>query len=178
MNHIMNLPWSFFQHELRGFVRKHVKDHALAEDIVHDVFIKAHNNLPRLKDPAKVTGWIYQITRNAIHDYFRKQKKEMLHEAIDWNHEENNFNDCVARCLKNMVAALPEKYRVAFLLAEVEQVSQIELAQRMGISYSGLKSRVQRARQILRKKLDESLILETDRYGNIILCQNKVPCNC
>ena len=52
-------PVGFFQNELLGFVYKRVKDMALAEDIVHDVFIKVQSKSGQLKETEKITGWIY-----------------------------------------------------------------------------------------------------------------------
>ncbi|HEY9004914.1 MAG TPA: sigma factor [Ohtaekwangia sp.] len=67
-------PTCFFENELKGFVYKQVKDKALAEDIVHDVFIKVQEKINQLQEPKKAAGWIYQITRNTIIDHFRKHQ--------------------------------------------------------------------------------------------------------
>ncbi|MEJ0030501.1 MAG: sigma factor [Bacteroidota bacterium] len=62
---------TFFQNELLGFVIKKVKDRSIAEDIVHDVFLKAQAKSSQVKDNDKMIGWIYRITRNTIIDHFR-----------------------------------------------------------------------------------------------------------
>ncbi|MBI1769561.1 MAG: RNA polymerase sigma factor SigZ [Bacteroidetes bacterium] len=169
-------PISFFQNELKGFVYKRVKNMALAEDIVHDVFIKVQSKSGQLKETEKITGWIYQITKNTIIDHFRKQSKSINISELDWENETPNFNECVSSCLKDMLPKLPEKYRVALELTELENLSQLQLAERLGISYSGAKSRVQRARQMLKEKMDEILIIKTDVYGNVIVCVDRPGC--
>lgn len=176
MNQLVTRNWSFFQAELRGFVLKRVKDKAVADDIIQDVFLKVYTRLHQLKDAEKMLGWVYQITRNTITDHFRKNQKVIEPENIDWENDSNKLNECVANCLQELVLSLPEKYRTALQLSEMENVSQIELAQRLGISYSGAKSRVQRARQLLREKMDEQLIIKTDAYGNVIVCEDRNPC--
>jgi RNA polymerase sigma-70 factor (ECF subfamily) len=70
----LHADWGIFQNELRSFVFKRVKDKAASDDIVQDVFLKVYNNLGQLKNSEKLTGWIYQITRNTITDHFRKKK--------------------------------------------------------------------------------------------------------
>lgn len=168
--------WSFFQNELQGFVFKRVKDKALAEDIVHDVFLKVQDKMSQLKESEKITSWIYQITKNTIIDHFRKESKSIQTSDLNWDDDTPNFNECVANCLNELLPTLPEKYREALQLTELENLSQLEFADRLGISYSGAKSRVQRARKILKDKMDELLIIKTDSYGNVIVCEDRGSC--
>ena len=59
--------------ELENFIMFKVKDRVIAQDILQDVFVKIHLHVNTIKDPSKVNAWIYQLTRNTIYDYFRKQ---------------------------------------------------------------------------------------------------------
>lgn len=172
------ITWSRTQKELKSFVYRKVKNTAVAEDIVQDVLVKVHTKLGQLKDSEKLTGWIYQITRNAITDYFRGKSKTIELKDLDWESDMQELNHCVASCLGDMLVTLPEKYREALELTEIGSLSQAELADRLNISYSGAKSRVQRARQMLKEKMDEAYLIKTDTYGNVIVCENRVPCNC
>jgi len=178
MKSLESIEWSRTHKELKSFVYHRVRDNALAEDIVQDVLIKVYTRLAQLKDAEKITGWIYQITRNAITDHFRDQSKSINVRDLDWEGEHSNLNDCVSSCLKEMFLTLPEKYREALELTELNNLSQTELALKLQISYSGAKSRVQRARQMLKKRMDESYRIKMDSYGNVIVCENRVPCNC
>ncbi|MBT1686175.1 sigma-70 family RNA polymerase sigma factor [Dawidia soli] len=176
MESTVGINLNFFQQELKGFVYKRVRDKSLTEDIVHDVFIKVQNKIGQLHERDKLTNWIYQITKNAIIDHFRKQSRSLHASDLDWENDAPNFNECVTRCLENLMASLPDKYREALQLADVEKMPQLELAKRLGISYSGAKSRVQRARQILKERMDETLIIKLDSYGNVIVCENRSKC--
>jgi RNA polymerase sigma-70 factor, ECF subfamily len=167
---------SLFQNELKGFVFKRVKDMSLTEDIIHDVFLKVHANLNQLRDSDKVTSWIYQIAQNTITDHFRKQMRKIDPDDLAWESEVPNFNTCIIRYLNELLSTLPDIYREALQLTEIENISQLELAQRLNISYSGAKSRVQRARQMLKEKIGEVLIIKTDCNKNVIVCQNRIPC--
>jgi RNA polymerase sigma-70 factor, ECF subfamily len=176
MESTVGINLDFFQQELTGFVYKRVKDRSLTEDIVHDVFIKVQNKIGQLHEHDKLTGWIYQITKNTIIDHYRKESRNLYIGDLDWENDAPNFNECATRCMQNMMTTLPDKYKEALQLADVENLPQLELAKRLGISYSGAKSRVQRARQMLKDKLNETLILKVDRYGNVIVCENRSKC--
>jgi len=167
------LATSFFQNELKGFVYKRVKDKALTEDIVQDVFLKVHARIGQLQESEKINAWIYKITANSIIDHYRKQAKQIHAGDLNWENDSINFNECVERALQKLLLTLPEKYREALQLAELDNLPQHEIAKRLNISYSGIKSRVQRARQMLKDKARETLIIETDSYGNVLACGDR-----
>lgn len=169
---------TFFQNELLGFVIKKVKDRSIAEDIVHDVFLKAQAKSSQVKDNDKMIGWIYRITRNTIIDHFRFQSRIIKSEDLDWEDDQSYLNQCVERCLTEKLSTLPDKYREALELSEVQGVSQLDLARQLNISYSGAKSRVQRARQMLREMMEREYRIKLDRYGNVLRCENRLPCGC
>jgi len=163
--------WHSFHHPLKQFIVSKTGNDAAAEDILQDVFIKILNQLQNLKQEHKIKAWIYQITRNAIIDYYRKEKRleELpadLPERIET--ENQNLNKEISACLRPFLEQLPEKYREALVLTEFDGHSQKELSELLGISFSGAKSRVQRGRQKLRELLDACCRFELDRYGNIL----------
>lgn len=160
------------------FVRRYTKDKALAEDIVHDVFLKVYDKLPQLREHDKISGWIFRIAKNIIIDHFRAQAKTIHAVDLDWESDGVTLNDCVSSCLREMITTLPRKYREALEFAELKGMSQLELSQKLNISYSGAKSRVQRARQMLREKMDKAYRIQFDHYGNAIVCKNRLPCGC
>lgn len=170
--------WNNTQDKLKNFVFKHTKDKATTDDIVQDVFLKVHDKVGQLKESDKLVPWIFQITRNAITDHFRRQAKTINSYDIDWDSERVSLNDCVHSCLRDMLDSLPEKYRQALEMTELQNVSQLDLARLLGISYSGAKSRVQRAREMLKGKMDDAYNIKVDAYGNVIVCENKKPCSC
>lgn len=179
MDALVYSSWTKVQDELRSFIQKRVKDNDLADDIVQDVFLKLHANSARVRDLNKITGWIFQVARNSIIDQFRKQSKQINLNDLEWESEDtHSLNDCVAHCLSVLIDTLPNKYREALVLTDKQNLSQTQLADTLGISYSGAKSRVQRARKKLRDKLEALYHIETDGYGNIIRCEDRKPCEC
>ena len=147
-----------------------------AEDILQDVFLKIHAHIDTLRAPDRLTSWIYQITRNTIVDYYRKAAKSINPNDIDWESSPPNFNDCVSSAIQELIPTLPDKYRIPLELTEVQNMSQLEVAKKLNLSYTAAKSRVQRARQMLKQNLEKMLVLKTDGYGNVILCKNRAPC--
>jgi RNA polymerase sigma-70 factor, ECF subfamily len=165
--------------ELKSFVYRRVKNLQDSEDIVQDVFVKAQTKREQLKESEKFAAWMYSMTRNSIIDYFRLKQRTFDVSAIDATPAEyNQFNDCVVDCMSQLMITLPSPYREALELADKKHVPQKELATRLGISYSGAKSRVQRARTMLKEKMEALYKIETDGYGNVLVCEDRVPCGC
>jgi RNA polymerase sigma-70 factor (ECF subfamily) len=173
MNTTVERIWLEFAGKLGQFIRARVSDAATAEDILQDVFVKIQARLGQLQDPAKLQGWIYLIARNAIIDHYRTCKQTVeLPESLP---EDPAANDVEVEGLKasfrRMIHSLPEPYREAVVLTELEGLTQRELASRLGISVSGAKSRVQRGRAQLKRMLDECCSFEFDRRGAVIGCE-------
>jgi RNA polymerase sigma-70 factor, ECF subfamily len=172
----IGLNWQNVQNELKGFVYKRVGDKVLTEDIVHDVFLKVEGRIHQLKETDKIFGWIYQITRNAIIDHYRKASRAINPADIDWESSPPNYNECVTNTIKELIPTLPDKYRIPLEMTELQNLSQLEVAEKLKLNYTTAKARVQRARKMLKQKIDEVLIVKTDGYGNVILCKDRGPC--
>jgi RNA polymerase sigma-70 factor (ECF subfamily) len=163
--------WEQIHTRLHRFIRSRVEDAAAAEDILQDVFLRLHTHLHTLSDSSRLESWVFQITRNAIIDHYRRRRElEAISETVPaeeaW--DEPDAADILAASMRAMVAELPEPYRQALILTEYEGLTQAELAERLGISLSGAKSRVQRARQRIRDELLACCHFEFDRYGRVI----------
>ncbi len=162
--------WHEFGASLRRFIRRRVADHVEADDILQDVFLKIHANIDTLRDESKLLSWMYQITRHAITDYYRShQPFSQIPESLAiTDEEEEDLTQQLACGLREMVEGLPIKYREALILAEYQGLPQQEIATRLGISLSGAKSRVQRARDLLKGQLLQCCHVELDRLGKVI----------
>jgi RNA polymerase sigma-70 factor, ECF subfamily len=163
--------WESYRSRLLAFIRSRVSDETEAEDLLQEVFLRIHNNLCCPPEPAKMEPWIYQIARNLIIDHYRGRKdlpeiSEDLPAEFEFQEEDPEAR--LALSLKEMINQLPETYREAVLLSEIEELTQKEVAERLDISLSGAKSRVQRGRQKLRELLLACCHFEMDRRGRII----------
>ena len=171
-----SLPqWERLRAELVRFVSVRVREPAAADDIVHDVLVRAFDQLSGPAPPVHLEAWLYRVTRNAIVDHYRgRRPDDSLAEDLDLPAEVSAGPDDpsaerdLAACLAPLLGTLPDAYRRALTLAEVESLSQAEIARREGISLSGAKSRVQRARQKLRDAVLACCRVEIDRRGTVI----------
>jgi RNA polymerase sigma-70 factor, ECF subfamily len=163
--------WGQYCCKLEAFIRSRVSDEAEAEDILQEVFIRVHRNLCCLPAPAKMDSWIYQIARHLIIDHYRR-RKELVEVPEDFPAEIDILDDDpeaeLALSIRGMIDELPEHYRQALILTEYEGLSQREMADRQGISLSGAKSRVQRAKDRLRDMFLACCHFEMDRRGRIM----------
>jgi RNA polymerase sigma-70 factor (ECF subfamily) len=161
-----------FRGPLKNFIASRVSDSTAAEDLVHDVFVKIHMNLHSVNDPERIGAWIYQIARNAVTDYHRKRHDINADTADDSANiaaepQMPDAADRLAPAIHRMIDQLPEKYRQPLLLSDFEGLKLSEIAVTIGISLSGVKSRVQRARKMLKDLLLQCCHVEFDRYGTV-----------
>src|SRR5262245_4034707 len=170
--------WETFSRPLHQFIKRRVSDPHSAEDILQDVFLKIHTHIDTLRADDRLTSYIYQITRNAIADYYRAQRPTAeLDETLPVVDE--SVDDVVRElspCVSAMVAALPEAYREALHLTEYQGLSQKALSERLDISFSGAKSRVQRARAKIKEQLLDCCHFQFDHAGRIIDYQSRRAC--
>jgi RNA polymerase sigma-70 factor, ECF subfamily len=171
--------WRDHKNPLERFILSKVKRQEETEDILQEVFVKVHSNLHLLKDESRLTSWVFTIARNEIHNYFRKQRSHRTNQAFWMEEDEKNAdNASIAACIVPFIDKLPQKYRTAIVLADLKKLHQQHIAEKLSISYTGAKSRVQRARKLLHKYLTACCKIVSDRYGNIISQEPKGKCAC
>jgi RNA polymerase sigma-70 factor, ECF subfamily len=168
-----------FHAELRRFIIGRVSDASAADDILQEVYLRIHTHIDSLRDCSRLQAWVYQIARNAIIDYYRSRRPAAeLPESLPLpvNPDENTAETELAASLSGMINDLPEKYRQALSLTTFEGLTQQEVAERLGLSLSGAKSRVQRAREKLKDALLDCCHFEFDRYGAVLDYQARCCC--
>lgn len=163
--------WDLYSDKLLAFIKSRVKDPADAKDLLQDVFIRIHRNLCCVRRQGRLESWMYQISRNAIIDYYRQRKTTavLTDDAVVAEPDDDEDTAAeLAQSLRGMIEQLSQPYREALIATEYEGLSQKELARREGLSISGAKSRVQRARNLLRDSLLACCHFEIDRRGKVI----------
>lgn len=180
--------WKNFYKPLHQFVMKRTGNEFAADDILQNVFMNIYSYIGSLKNSQNLRSWIYQITRNAIADYYRKEKK---HEELSKQRpskegeDESDVLKELAACVRPMVERLPGIYREALEWSELAGFTQKQLSEKLGISLSGAKSRVQRGREKLRDMMVQCCHFEFDRRGNMLAytpkrdkSDNATNCSC
>jgi RNA polymerase sigma-70 factor (ECF subfamily) len=161
--------WEDYRAALRRFIRRRVADESSADDILQDIFLKIHAKIGALKDHRRIRGWFYRVARNAVIDHYRGRRgTEILPEeiAMPLKSDRRALTE-LSECVRPMIERLPEPYREALILSELEGVTQKEVGKKQGVSLSGAKSRVQRGRAKLKEMMLACCHIEFDRRGGI-----------
>ncbi len=188
--------WQLMHDGLRIFIAKRVTDQGHADDILQEVFVRVHRQIDSVKDPERLVSWVYQITRNAIIDHYRKPGRQReipagLSSELEVLRESPVISGMIhdgdgaepraelACCLRPMIEQLSQDYRDAIILVELDGLTQHAAAEQMGISLSGMKSRVQRGRKQLKQMLDDCCLIELDRRGGVVDYDTRAAgCDC
>ncbi|MBX3742079.1 MAG: sigma-70 family RNA polymerase sigma factor [Akkermansiaceae bacterium] len=174
---IDRLSSSELRNSLLRFVQSRVRDRHLAEDLTQEILLRGVTKVAGLKDQERLESWLFQIARNTIADHFRRAKSmDSCADDLPDNEdpcgyiaeEEAVLREMLSAYVRGVVEALPDIYRNALRYTDYEGHTQAELAGKEGISLSGAKSRVQRARQEVRAAVEKCCHIETDRYGTVL----------
>jgi RNA polymerase sigma-70 factor (ECF subfamily) len=176
--------WAELHASIRGFVARRVQQQADVDDVVQRVFLQVHRALPTLRETDKLNAWVYQTTRRAIADFYRtpSQNREVATGTVEDIANElaagPSLDDEAATrelsaCLRPLMSGLTAADQEALQMVEFDGVTQVEAAARLGLSVSGMKSRVQRARSHLRSALHDCCRIALDRRGGVIGYEGK-----
>ncbi len=167
-----------YQAQLKGFVQKRIIDKDEVDDILQQLYLKMYKNCEQLPKVKNMKAWLYQVTRNAMYDFFRENSRRQSIADIELTEED--FPDAARYEVESLVEPLinlfPPEYAEALKLSELEEIIQKEIAERLGISYSGAKSRVQRGREKLKALFMECCHLEFSHDGQVIGASVKESC--
>ena len=170
-----------FHQSLLAFIRNRIKSKEDAEDILQNVFIKISSSLDKLSEEEKLKSWIFTITRNSIVDYYRSNankktatSQELSEEMLDFS--ESDSTQGLDQCVSSMISLLPDDYRDIIIESEIKGVRQKDLAEKYGIAYPSMRSRVQRGRERLKQLFYNCCHIETDSRGNIMEAKGKDNC--
>lgn len=169
--------WNEMHDRLCRFVCRRVSNDQDAEDILQDIFIRIYRKLGTVREPKWLEPWMYQIARNRIIDHYRsRQQWTDLSEILAVNEDEDEAMDSLLAYLQESVRGLPDPYREALILAEFQGMAQQDLAGKFGITLSGAKSRVQRARQKVKEAIFHCFDFEFDTRGRIMDYRQRCCC--
>lgn len=184
MSDTLDASWAETLDRLRAFVAARVESSELAADITQDVLVRsiASGALERVDNPA---AWLYRSARNAVIDHYRtRHHHEPIDELDGWpdpGSSENVPNDAtrdLARCLQPLLGELSPTARDALTRVDLEGHTHQHAADQIGISVSGMKSRVQRARREMRGLLEQCCTVQLDRTGAVASYRPTAECGC
>lgn len=171
-----------FHSELLSYIKSKVRSREDAEDILQNVFVKMSSGIDKLDEDVKIKNWIFTVTRNTIIDYYRvnaNKKKLAVNEELDdqiAEVEEIDQTKGLDQCMGSMIGLLPDEYRDIIVESEIKGVKQKDLADKYGMAYPSMRSKVQRGRERLKQLFHNCCHIETDKLGNVMEAQGKFDC--
>lgn len=171
--------WQVLGQRLGTFIARRLPADEV-DDVLQDVLLRIHKNVRYLADDSRFGPWVYSVARNAVID--RLRKKQPVSADVDPDSlaapADGDSDQALLNCVTPFVARLPETYRHAITLVELQEMSQVEAAAIAGISVSGMKSRVQRGRRMLREMLEECCSLKIDARGHVVEAERRDRVTC
>ena len=150
-----------FQNRLLNFVGRIVTDKETSEELVQETFLRIYKRKQSYTPVYAVSTWVYTIALNLARSELRKRKLRRFL-SLDYLKEETDFEipdkesrefESLVPVLKQAIEKLPEDYKTAFILCDIQRLPYQEIAEIMRVPVGTVKSRINRARAMLRDKL-------------------------
>ncbi len=168
--------WSDYKNEMLFYILKKIKDKEIANDLSHEVLMKIYNSCCSNNEIRNVRSWMFQIAHNTTIDYLKKENKFTDEISEIFEKDESNSYREAEELMKPLINLLPEKYAVPLRLSDIEELKQAEVSKKINLSLTATKSRIQRARKLLKEKIIECCNLELDEKGNLLSLEIKQSC--
>lgn len=145
--------------EIYAYLVRMLREPELAADLTQDAFIKAYRNYETLEKPENARAWLYQIAHRVALDEIRRRK---IIRFLPWTGESPGSAPSAERLvmdrhlssdMQRALARIPERQRAALLLAELHDLTGLELAMALGVSHVAARALLTRARESLRQAL-------------------------
>ena len=145
--------------EIYAYLLRMLREPELAADLTQDAFIKAYKNYDTLEKPENARAWLYQIAHRVALDEIRRRK---IIRFFPWTGESHGSAPSAERLvmdanlsgdMQRALARIPERQRAALLLAELHDLTGVELAAALGVSHVAARALLTRARESLRQAL-------------------------
>ena len=167
-----------YYHRVRKFILASVKNESVADDLVQETFIKIQENLDSLRDPEKISSWIFRIAYHLCQDHFRILKKsssqEDIHDALvtlqDSSIQEELEQGEMSRCVQDKLSLLPEALRSVIIFSDIMDFSHQEIADILGLTVQNVKVRLHRARKKFKAILERECTFEVDERS-VLVCE-------
>ncbi|HPF35012.1 MAG TPA: sigma-70 family RNA polymerase sigma factor [Candidatus Krumholzibacteria bacterium] len=174
-----------FKGRLYSFILRMVGDPVEAEELAQETLIRAYIHADKYREIAKFSTWLFTIATNLVRNQVRKRKRQPFMLTLDPAPEDDDRapldpadpvadptrdleGDELGRLIAEATRQIPEKYRIPFLLREVEELSYEEIQQVTGLKLGTVRSRINRARNRFRANIkpllkNEALLEELER---------------
>ena len=172
--HQLESIWSEYKSALKAFLHSKIADHADVDDLLQEILIKTYHNLPKVRGAGSIKAWLFQVANNAIIDFYRAKGRKLGHEEnlvaedLWYGEPEQDIKTELSHCIEPFLQCLSESSAELLMHFDLNGESQKDYAESHNISYSTLKSRVQKARVELRGLFDQCCAMQVDAQGNLM----------
>ena len=164
----LEAAWRAHKAELRGWLHQRLRDPALTDDLMQDVFLKALRQGERFADLRNARAWLFEVARNTLADRLRVARETVeLPDDLPALTRETDTVDHLTACLPRVLAELSAPDRDAITQCDLLGVAQADFARASGLSLSAAKSRLQRARQRLKAQMTQACQVQLDDAGHV-----------
>jgi RNA polymerase sigma-70 factor (ECF subfamily) len=170
-----------YHDRLKKFVTITIKNEWVVDDIVQEVFVRAHSKIDTLQDHDKIGSWLFRIAYRQCMDHFRKEGRKAPEEIEDFRGLNTSNYSTMERkleqhqmsvCVQNQMLLLPENYRTVLWLFDVLGFTLKEIADILELSVENVKIRLHRARKKFKSILSQKCSFEKDER-NVLVCEPK-----
>jgi RNA polymerase sigma-70 factor (ECF subfamily) len=169
--------------KVRKFILALVKDEWAADDLIQETFLRIQEKLNSLRDPSKISSWVFSIAYHLCQDHFRQLKAAQKKESLD-EEKIGTLGDALVQgafiqkeleqremgqCVQSQIDLLPHSLRTVLVLFDIMEFNHQEIADTLGITVENVKVRLHRARRKLRTILEEKCTFEKDER-NVLVC--------
>ena len=171
---------------IRGYVRSMVHDPMEVDDLTQEVFLRAHRKIDTVRDPDALTSWLYRIATHVCYDRYRRSARQPRLDPLDVTDsgqpnlgferpDEVSLLQALERaemssCVRKYLDGLSDDYRQVILLHDLEELTNPEIAEMLGVSLDAVKIRLHRARRKLQAALNEHCDFSFDQHG-VFVCE-------
>ncbi len=168
---------------VHGYASSMLRDRGAADDVVQETFLRAQVNLEVLREPEKLSAWLFRIAHNLCMDHLRARQSSRVDFDADPESacaceasraERDLERDEMSSCVRSKIDLLPVNDRAVILLYDLKEFSQQEIADVLGIEVGAVKVRLHRGRKRLRAVLESDCTFTRDDR-NVLVCDPKPP---
>jgi RNA polymerase sigma-70 factor (ECF subfamily) len=166
---------SRYKNSITNYLNMMIGDYDMAVDLCQETFLRVYRNIHRYSNVYQFSTWIYRIATNLAIDEirYRKRRGQVFYKNV-WGNRQSTEKEVPefeitdvrrgprdemlrkesSRVLGDAIRSLPEKYRTAFIMKEVQELPYEDIAKALSCSAGTIKSRLHRARELLQRKLE------------------------
>ena len=162
--------WIEYRAAIKTFLHSKVSSPDDVDDLLQEVLIKTHNNLHTIESERSIKSWLFQVANRTVIDFYRKRagENELTSNELWPSEQEPDVQLSLSRCIEPFINALPHDAAKLLIAIELQGQTQKAYADEHGISYSTLKSQVQKSRRQLRGLFEDCCRFTLDHRGSVI----------